>query len=82
MDLEYDTGPIIKSMECRLDSKSNYVDIRSKVYLDGCKLSIEVLKSIQNNTFSIKDAQIQDHNKAKYWKPMPIKIGRRRYFKS
>ena len=74
MDIEYDTGPIIKSMECRLNPKSNYVDIRSKVYLDGCKLSIEVLKSIQDNTFSIKDAKRQDHYKAKYWEPMPIKI--------
>ena len=74
MDHEYDTGPIIKAEKYKFKSNSNYIDIRSKVYLEGCKLSSQVLRSIQNRIFTKDSAVNQNSNKAKFWEPIPKDI--------
>lgn len=74
MDVEYDTGPVIKTEQYEFKANSSYVDIRTKIYLEGCKLSISVLRGIQNKLYSKNVASIQDDNNAKFWQPIPIDI--------
>ena len=74
MEEDYDTGPLIKTEPYQFASNSNYVDIRSEVYLKGINLLCTVVKSIQNKTFSYKDAIKQNDLKAQYWAPTPLEI--------
>ena len=70
MEEEYDTGPIIKTESYEFPFNSTYVDIRSEVYIKGINLLCTVLKNLQNESFSYKDAQKQNDLKAKYWDPI------------
>ena len=74
MDVEYDTGPIIKTEKYNFNTNSSYVDIRTQVYLEGCRLSCIVLKGIQDKIYSKNMALIQDESKSKFWHPIPIDI--------
>lgn len=74
MEEDYDTGPLIKTEPYEFASNSTYVDIRSEVYLKGINLLCTVVKSLQNKTFSYKDAKKQNNLKAQYWAPTPEKL--------
>ena len=71
MDKSYDTGPIIKTENYVFTKNNNYVDIRNKVYLNGCDLAAKVLKGIKNKQIKIQNCKLQDFKDGKYWDPIP-----------
>lgn len=74
MDKNYDTGPIICDEKYNFVNEKNYIDIRNKVYLSGCKLAAKALKKIQIGEINIHNAQKQDDNIARYWDPTPKEL--------
>ncbi len=74
MDLNYDTGPIITNEIYTFDKKSNYVEIRNKVYQSGCLLAAKVIKGIVNGDFTLNKCTIQKESEGKYWEPISSKL--------
>lgn len=70
MDANYDTGPIIEIERYDFKHASDYIDIRTKVYLKGCRLAANVLKKIEILNLGFEKATKQDNKKAKTWKPI------------
>jgi len=71
MDEGYDTGPIIRSETYEFSLGDDYQSIRTQVYKSGCILAGQVLASIQDSDLRPRDAKVQNHDKAKYWRPIP-----------
>tara|TARA_B100000886_G_C20419850_1_gene491016 strand:- start:1193 stop:1924 length:732 start_codon:yes stop_codon:yes gene_type:complete len=70
MDVNYDTGPIIEIEKYDFKHSSEYIDIRTTVYLKGCKLAANVLKKIEILNLGFEKATKQDNKKANTWKPI------------
>ena len=71
MDLNYDTGPIICSEKYTFSTYSNYVDIRTKVYTNGCKLAAKVLKKMETKEILLETSIRQDPSEGKFWEAIP-----------
>ena len=70
MSENYDAGPIIHSEFYEFAKESDYISIRTKVYMSGCMLAGKALKIVKENLMQPKDGIIQDENKACYRKPI------------
>tara|TARA_B100000965_G_C19575874_1_gene751299 strand:+ start:968 stop:1699 length:732 start_codon:yes stop_codon:yes gene_type:complete len=74
MDINYDTGPIIKTEKYNFSNKFKYSDIRNHVYLKGCNLAAKVLKGIEKKEINIRNTIKQNPEKGKYWDPIPYEL--------
>ena len=68
MTKEYDSGPIIMSQTYKFPYNCDYKYIRAKVAYEACKMTGKVLSFINNN--KRVNAIEQNHQKAKYYKPI------------
>ena len=74
MDLDYDTGPIIDRRAYQFCKENNYVDIRTKVYLDGGKLASKALTGIESEEITIEKCIKQEQKNGKFWEPIPCEL--------
>ena len=70
MTENYDAGPIIHSEFYEFAKDSDYISIRTKVYMSGCILAGKAVKIVEKNLIQPKDGIIQDENRACYRKPI------------
>jgi methionyl-tRNA formyltransferase len=69
----YDEGNIIFSEWYKFKSDADYKSIRVKVYREGIIMAGKALKLIFDKRITSRDATPQNHNLAKYYKPIPDK---------
>ncbi len=67
----YDDGNIIFCESYKFQSNADYKSIRVKVYREGIIMAGKALRLIFDKRITSSDITPQDHNLAKYWKPIP-----------
>jgi methionyl-tRNA formyltransferase len=70
MTENYDAGPIIHSEFYEFAKDSDYISIRTKVYIEGCILAGKALKTVEENLMQPNDGIIQDENRVCYREPI------------
>jgi methionyl-tRNA formyltransferase len=73
MDVDYDTGPIVRIEPYNFTLQDTYVTIRCKVFEASCTLAASVLNQISLNTSSSLDLKHQSPSDGNYYSPIPEK---------
>ena len=74
MDVNYDSGDLLEVEIYEVERGLNYQQIRTMVYLKGCKLAAKILKELRESEGVLPKRKPQNENKAKFWEPMPTEI--------